>query len=244
MLDHPHLRLFDCAPMAPIFPRWRVSTPCLVVEADCGLVLVDTGLGVHDHVSPGPMVRTFSALLGIVRDEASTVLHQLARMGLEPSDVADIVLTHLHFDHAGGLPDFPEARIHVHRRELDAMLGHRGLMSRAYDPADFAHGPRWVPHNTVTETWYGFEAIRLPLGIEMLLIPLFGHTRGLCGVAIRDGDRWLLQASDALPIGAQPDVTPPWLNRLVLGPHVASLAALPAAHPEVRTLAGHMLHPS
>ena len=241
MVDYLDLRLLDCAPMAPAFPRWRVSTPCLVVRTDLGLVLVDTGLGVHDHLSPGSMVRAFRALLGVVPGEAATALHQLAGMGFEPSDIKHIVLTHLHFDHAGGLPDFPGARVHVHRRELDAMLKHRGLMSVAYDPADFAHGPRWVLYAAAAELWFGLEAIRLPFEPEMLLIPLFGHTRGLCGVAIRDGKGWLLQASDALPLNAQVGLTPPWLNRLVLGPHVPRLLALAAAHPEVRLLAGHML---
>ncbi len=181
MVDYQDLRLLDCAPMAPVFPRWGVSTPCLVVRTDHGLVLVDTGLGVHDYLSPGSMVRAFSALLGAMGDEAASAVQQLARMGIGSSAVAHIVLTHLHFDHAGGLPDFPEARIHVHRRELDAMLGHRGFMSVAYDPADFAYGPRWVSYDTATERWFGLEAIRLPFEPEMLLIPPPAIGRGSAG---------------------------------------------------------------
>lgn len=91
-------------------------------------------------------------------------------------------------------------------------------------------------------TWLGLEAIRLPLTPAMYLIPLFGHTRVHCGVAIRDGEGWLFQCGDALPLSAHYDVTPAWLNRPVLGPHGPRLRALAQAHPEVRMLAGHMWH--
>jgi N-acyl homoserine lactone hydrolase len=43
----------------------------------------------------------------------------LARIGLAPEDVKDIILTHHHFDHAGGLDYFPNARVWIQQREID-----------------------------------------------------------------------------------------------------------------------------
>ena len=45
-------------------------------------------------------------------------MRQIQRLGFDPRDVRDIVLTHLDFDHAGGLCDFPEARVHLLGAEL------------------------------------------------------------------------------------------------------------------------------
>ena len=50
-------------------------------------------------------------------------MRQVARLGYAPADVRHIVLTHIHFDHCGGLPDFPAASVHVHRREYKAFTG-------------------------------------------------------------------------------------------------------------------------
>jgi len=226
--------------MSPHVPRWHVATPCLLVETDHGLVLVDSGLGVHDHTSPSRMVRGFSIALGVQHDPSLAACHQIARLGHAPDAVQHIVLTHLHFDHAGGLPDFPHAQVHLHRREHDALVHRRGWSALAYDPADFAHGPRWVLYDTPTIDWLGLDAIRLPFEPEMYLVPLHGHTLGHCGVAIRDAGGWLFQAADALPTNAEFDLTPNWLNRLAIGPHVPRLRAWAAAHPEVRLLAGHV----
>ncbi len=226
--------------MSPRFPRWRVGAPCLLIATDHGPVLVDTGMGLHDYLSPGPMVRAFSLALNVVRAPEQTAVRQLARLGVRSEDVRHIVLTHLHFDHAGGLPDFPHAHVHVHRREYTALQRPRWGMAWGYDPLDFAHSPRWALYEYPTTTWFGFDAIRLPFAPEMYLIPLFGHTRGHCGVAIREGDGWLFQCDDALPTNAQFDLTPQWLNRLAIGPHVPRLRAFAEAHPEVRILAGHM----
>jgi glyoxylase-like metal-dependent hydrolase (beta-lactamase superfamily II) len=113
-------------------------------------------------------------------------------------------------------------------------------MALGYDPLDFAHSPRWALYERITATWFGFDAIRLPFTPEMYLIPLFGHTQGHCGVAIRDGDGWLFQCADALPTNAEFDLTPQWLNRPAIGPHVPRLRVFAEAHPDVRILAGHM----
>jgi glyoxylase-like metal-dependent hydrolase (beta-lactamase superfamily II) len=72
------------------------------------------------------------------------------------------------------------------------------------------------------------------------MVPLFGHTRGHCGVAIQEGDGWLFQCADALPTNAQFDLAPDWLNRLAIGPHVPRIRAWAAHHAQVRLLAGHM----
>ncbi|MEW6718272.1 MAG: MBL fold metallo-hydrolase [Chloroflexota bacterium] len=226
--------------MSPWFPRWHIGTPCLLVDTEQGLVLIDTGLGLHDYSNPTRMVRFLSLDFGIHNDPENTAVRQLTRLGHPPETVRHIVLTHLHFDHAGGLPDFPHAQVHVHRREYEALRNPRALIELAYDPLDFAHGPSWVLYDEPNADWLTFEAIRLPFSPAMYLVPLFGHTRGHCGVAIQDEDGWLFQCADALPANAQFDVTPQWMNRLVLGPHIPQLQAWASFHPEVRLLAGHM----
>ena len=234
------IRILDCAPMSPWFPRWHIGGTCLLVETDKGLVLVDAGLGLHDYSNPSPMVRFFKLDFGILDDPENSAVRQIVRLGYSPRDVQHIVLTHLHFDHAGGVPDFPHAQIHVHRREFDAMQNPRKLIELAYDRADFMHNPSWVLYENINADWLGFESIRLPFSPEMYLVPLFGHTQGHCGVAVQDHNSWIFNCADALPTNAQFDLTPQWLNRLILGAHVSLIQTWAAAHPEVRLLAGHM----
>lgn len=235
------IRFLNCASLSPLWPRWQAGTLCLLVDTDCGPVLVDTGLGQHDYETPSGLVRLFRQILGSPYAPHETVICQLERMGVDPRELRHIVLTHLHFDHAGGLPDFPWAQVHVHRREYEALQKPKKLIERfAYDRADFAHSPNWVLYENAGENWLGLDAIALPFSPQMYLIPLFGHTSGHCGVAIEDGAGWVLYAGDALPLSADFNVTPGWLNRLVLGLHMKRLQEFAALHPEVRLLAGHM----
>jgi glyoxylase-like metal-dependent hydrolase (beta-lactamase superfamily II) len=234
------IQFLNCASMSPWWPRWQVGGMCLLVDTDQGPVLVDTGLGLHDHEFPLPLVRFFRFAFGIPSAPDETAVRQVARRGTPPQDIHHIVMTHLHFDHAGGLPDFPWAKVHLHRTEYEAMRRPKKWIELfAYDRADFAHRPEWVLYEQANDRWFDFNVIRLPFSPRMYLVPLFGHTSGTCGVAIEDGSGWLFQASDALPLNAQFDITPAWLNRIVLGPHVPRLKVFAAAHPEVRLLAGH-----
>ena len=75
-----------------------------------------------------------------------------------------------------------------------------GLRERMrYCQAQWSHGADWVRHEVEGERWMGFDAIQaIPgLNVDVLLVPLAGHTRGHCGVAVRDGDTWLLHCGDA-----------------------------------------------
>jgi len=109
----------------------------------------------------------------------------------------------------------------------------------AYVRRHVAHDPELVLYDEAHASWFGFPAIRLPFELDMWLVPLFGHTRGHCGVAVEAGAGRLFHAGDTAPMGFGASV-PAWFARLVLGPHVPRLLAFRAAHPEVRMITGHM----
>lgn len=164
-----------------------------------GLVLVDTGIGSLDVEDPLRLGRPFVALTRPRLDWKETALAQVKALGHDVADVRHIVLTHLDLDHAGGLPDFPNAQVHVLKPEFEAAM-HPDWRSKArYLPAQWAHHPRWVLHEGGGERWFGFEGLRpLPgVGEDIVLVPLPGHTRGHTGVAVRGEGGWLLHCGDA-----------------------------------------------
>lgn len=205
----PRIHHLDCATLCPLsarlvngagglFARGRVVCHCLLVETRDGLVLVDTGLGTEDLSDPkGRLGAAFSWVVGPPRDRAGTAVEQVRALGFAPQDVRHIVPTHLDLDHAGGLPDFPWASVHVHMDEHAAAMARATRHDRRrYRRAHFRHGPRWVLHSLEGDRWLGLEGIRV-LAEDVLLVPLAGHSRGHCGVAVRTGDGWLLHAGDA-----------------------------------------------
>ncbi|MGY2701214.1 MBL fold metallo-hydrolase [Nocardioides sp. HB32] len=190
------IRHLNCASMNPLAAP-RMVAHCLLVERPEGLLLVDTGFGAADCADPKRLGRPFRALVRPVLDPAETAVAQVRALGHDPADVTDIALTHLDLDHVGGLADFPAARVHVFADELDAAL-HPTLREKGrYLDVQRAHGPRWVTHDVPGDEWFGFGSVTA-LADDVLLIPLQGHTRGHCGVAVRRPDGgWLLHAGDS-----------------------------------------------
>lgn len=233
------IQILNCASMSPWWPRWHIGGVCLLVDTDQGPVLVDTGLGLHDHEDPSRLVRFFRMDMGIPYAPWETAVRRVAARGIPPETVHHIVLTHLHFDHAGGLPDFPSARIHLHRKEYEALQHPKKWIERfAYDRKDFEHGPDWVLYEHATEKWFDFDAIPLPFSPRMFLIPLFGHTSGHCGVAVEDGAGWVFACGDALPIVGDYKI-PDRVKQIMVGSHFNVLERFADSHPQVRMLAGH-----
>ncbi|KKI20205.1 MBL fold metallo-hydrolase [Sphingomonas sp. Ag1] len=181
---------------------------CLLIETDAhGLVLVDTGYGLNDVHHPHEhgrirIPRPWRAMLNIKLREEDTAIRQVEAMGFRPTDVRHIIVTHLDFDHAGGLDDFPAATVHVMQREFDdATTAHDAFVARNRWRTPHLNDVRnWRRYSSAGEPWFGFDAVRdLPgLPPEILMIPLPGHTWGHAGVAVqRDDGRWLLHAGDA-----------------------------------------------
>lgn len=177
-------------------PNPAAACHCLLLEHNGRLALIDTGIGLQDIAHPVERIgQPAIDAAGFQFHEPLTAIRQVERLGFRATAVTDIVLTHGDPDHAGGLADFPTAVVHVSEEEFGRLnSGHW-----RYSAAQFAHGPRWVPHRNSTVQWFGTEARPLPplAGAEAFLVPLSGHTLGHCGVAIRHGDRWLLHVGDA-----------------------------------------------
>ncbi|ABF87364.1 metallo-beta-lactamase family protein [Myxococcus xanthus DK 1622] len=176
---------------------------CLLVEGRQGLILVDTGFGLEDVKHP--RARLHPLLLKGIRprlNEGPTAIRQIERMGFHAEDVRDIVLTHLDCDHAGGLSDFPHAKIHLLWDEYQQALAQATARDRRrYRPQQWPPETQWVTYPSLGdgERWFGFECVRDLTGLppEILLVPLPGHTLGHAGVAIQNGSGWLLHAGDA-----------------------------------------------
>lgn len=147
------------------------------------------------------------------RDLNETAVRQIVGLGYGPTDVKHIFLTHLHLDHAGGLPDFPGATVHVFGAELEAYLRPHTLMEHhAYRPEHSAYNPKWQLHTLQGDQWFGLACTHpIQIGeIEFVMVPLTGHTRGHCAVAVRVGDRWLMHCGDAYGYYRQVDPLQPY----------------------------------
>jgi glyoxylase-like metal-dependent hydrolase (beta-lactamase superfamily II) len=88
--------------MSPRFPRWHTGEVCLLVNTVQGSALVDTGLGLHNHLALSRLVKFSIADFGIHDAPEETTIQRVHSLGEKPENIKDIVLTHMHFDHAGG----------------------------------------------------------------------------------------------------------------------------------------------
>ncbi len=153
----------------------------VAVGADATWV-VDTGFGPDDAARRGRR---------LLRSAAGA----LATIGIDAATVTDVIITHLHYDHAGGVAHFPHARFHVQDREMAFATGRhmtRRVFGHSFTPDHVAdlvravHGGRVVFHDGDDE---------LADGLSVHLIG--GHTDGLQVVRVGTEAGGLVLASDA-----------------------------------------------
>jgi glyoxylase-like metal-dependent hydrolase (beta-lactamase superfamily II) len=197
-------------------PAHHLVCHVLLLELPETLMLVDTGFGLNDVAAPTPRNHPmFLAELQPDLKEERTAVRQIEALGFRAEDVGHIVLTHLDFDHAGGLDDFPRADVHLMGSEYAAAKAQATWHDRArYRPQQWSTMPRWHAYSVEpgSDRWFGFEAVRGLDGIgpDVLLVPLIGHTLGHAGIAIDTDHGWLLHCGDAYFFHGEMDPDRPW----------------------------------
>lgn len=186
--------------VVPSYPT--VVCHCLLLQDGERLALIDTGIGLQDVRNPVERLgQPLIDMAGFQFHESDTAVRRIEAAGLAPEDVRDVVLTHGDPDHAGGLADFPKAQVHVSEEEL----AHISSGHWRYVSTQFTHGPSWKTYGPSARRWFGLEARPVDVGFssEILLIPLFGHTLGHCGVAVQQEGKWFLHVGDAYYLRAE-----------------------------------------
>jgi len=146
---------------------------CLLIETPAGRVLVETGIGERIDDKNRTM-----------RDyRGDPVVPALEAAGFDPATVDVVAMSHLHFDHAGGLlradgnRAFPRARIVAQRAEWEVALDDNPRLVASYDQPELRLVLDWG-----TEGWVDGERELLP-GVSV--IPTGGHSTGHQAIVVR-----------------------------------------------------------
>jgi glyoxylase-like metal-dependent hydrolase (beta-lactamase superfamily II) len=163
-----------------------VPVPFYVLEHPDGVALFDCGLpaSMVDHEDSYRQALRTQGLDASLTLEESVTRH-LERLDIDPARVRHVVLSHLHFDHAGGLRELPNATVVVQRKEWAAgfdpdLSAHYGLRKRFFD---LGHEVRLVDgeHDLFGDG-------------SAVCVPSYGHTPGHQSIRVRSdqGDHILV----------------------------------------------------
>jgi glyoxylase-like metal-dependent hydrolase (beta-lactamase superfamily II) len=145
-------------------------------------IVVDTGFGPAAAAARG-------------RSLMCSPAHALARVGIEAATVADVVITHLHYDHAGCLDAFPTATFHIQDSEMAFATGRCMCHAVLRAPMEVEDVVSAVRHVYAGRVRFHDGTAQIAPGISLHLIG--GHSGGLQIVRVRTARGWVVLASDA-----------------------------------------------
>lgn len=169
--------------------RIPLQTNCLLLDDGSTKVLIETGYG----------GKWSDKERGFFDLEHRTIADALHETNIEPTAIDHVIVSHLHFDHAGGLtelnadgqpvPTFPNATVHVQKTEWDDALANKSTMTRTYlrshlDPV----ADRIVQHDGEAEALQGITVWPMP-----------GHTWGQQAVRFTDEHGVVCFPGDVMP---------------------------------------------
>ncbi len=175
----------------------RMPVGAFLIEHPQGNVVFDTGM--HPELEHGTSrMRSTATLFDVELNDRWTLTGQLEAAGIVSDDVAIAVVSHLHFDHCGGLGQLPAARMLVQAAEWRAAFDEGLVDFGVYNPGDFDLGHDRLLLDGEHDV-FGDGRLRL--------LPTMGHTAGhqsllVDGTTLLVGDACYCQQAldlDALP---------------------------------------------
>lgn len=200
--------------------RIQMEARGLLLKSPGCNVLIDTGNGGDFVTKYGEKLGPKFAEMYNIDDSGPSLIKSLKAHGLNPEDIHHVILTHLHFDHAGGatterdhklVPTFPKAKYYVQQANLETASTPNLRERASYYPANFQP----LIDAGVLTTLLGPVEDLLP-GISTLISN--GHTQGQQMVKVSDGQNSLLYCGDVVPTSTH--VRTPWLMGYDLHPLV------------------------
>ena len=153
-----------------------------LIRSDDRVIMVDTGFNAETAKKRN-------------RELLRCPVQALAGLGVQPEDVSDVVITHLHYDHAGNLDKLPRARFHIQDAEVEYATGRCMCfepMRHAYAVDDVVTLVRNVYEDRVV-----FHDGNADIAPGVSLLKIGGHTKGLQAVRVHTQRGWVVLASDA-----------------------------------------------
>ncbi|HEY1642051.1 MAG TPA: N-acyl homoserine lactonase family protein [Streptosporangiaceae bacterium] len=193
--------------------KWTPPRPvnAYVIEHAAGLILFDTGQDrasvTDDQYFPGGFTgHIYDRLARFEISEQDTLRAQLAALGYQPADVDTAILSHLHQDHIGGLPELTGADLLVSGAEWAELSGHQPELRGFLRSHIQLPGLRWRQVSLDEAAEPGLAPFRRSLDVlgdgSLTLLPTPGHTAGSMSLLVRRPGRPPLLLAGDLTYGA------------------------------------------
>jgi glyoxylase-like metal-dependent hydrolase (beta-lactamase superfamily II) len=199
--------------------RIQMEARALLLKSPGCNILIDTGNGSDFVAKYGEKMGGKFAEMYAIDEAGPSLLKSLSQNGLGPEDIHHVILTHLHFDHAGGatkakldgtlVPTFPNAKYWVQKANLET-ASQPNLRERA---SYYAVNFKPLLDAQVLQILEGPKENILP-GVSCFISN--GHTQGQQVIKVSDGQKTLLYCADMVPTSSH--VRTPWLMGYDLHP--------------------------
>ncbi|MGH1469120.1 MAG: MBL fold metallo-hydrolase [Bdellovibrionales bacterium] len=198
--------------------RITMDCRCLLLESDDHKILIDTGLGGDFVEKYGPKLGPkFSKMYSIPAGEKSGIEKALEKLNLQTSDITNVILTHLHFDHTGGstkvrdgklTPTFENAEYFIQKDNLETALNPNLREKASYYKCNF----EILAEKGMLTLLEGNQEILPNISFSISN----GHTKGQQNVWVEDDENSLLYCADLIPTATH--IRLPWVMGYDLNP--------------------------